>query len=91
MCPYRLTKEHKGFCMKTPIYFSKKCHNCDLSRLSDLLTVDETWIYKFEPHRHANNKQWLYKDQARPVMVREQKALGKVSYALLLNSDWPIV
>ena len=77
--------------MKMPIYFSKKCLNWDNSRLSDLLTVDETWIYKFEPQRRINNKRWLYNDQTRPVLVIEQKAREKVSYALLLNSDWPIV
>ena len=31
------------------------------------------------------------KKQARLAIVKEQKSLGKVSYALFLNSDWPVV
>ena len=42
----RCAPNRKDTCMKMPIYFSKKCLNCDNSRLSDLLTVDETWIYE---------------------------------------------
>ena len=39
----------------------------------------------------VNNKQWMCKGQARPDIVKEQKAQERVSYALFLNSDWPIV
>ena len=74
-----------------PNYFLKRCQNFDTSRTSVLLTVDGIWIYQFEPQRRVSNKQWLYKDQARHVIVKEQKAREKVSYALFLNSDWHIV
>ena len=63
----------------------------DKSRISELLTADGTWIYKFELQIRVNNKQWLYKDQARPVILKEQKARRKVSYVLCLNFDWLIV
>ena len=39
----------------------------------------------------VNNKQWMCKEQARSDIVNEQKAQEKVSFALFLNSDWPIV
>ena len=68
-----------------------KCKNGYRSRISELLTVDGTWIYEFEPQRRVTNKQCLRKSQARPAMVKEQKVRGKVSYALFLNSDWSIV
>ena len=70
-----------------------KYKNCDKSKISELLTVDRTWMYKFEPQSRVNNKQWLCKDQAtcRPAIVKEQKTRKKVLYALFLNSDWPIV
>ena len=74
--------------MKIPIYFFKKSQNCDKSRISELLTVDGTWIYEFEPQRCVNNKQWLCKDQARPAIVKEQKARGKSFKCLIFfNSD----
>ena len=76
--------------MKMPTYFTKKCQNCDNSKLSDLFTIDGTWIYNFEPHIRVNNKQWLCKDQARPVMVKEHKARETVSYALFMNLIGPL-
>ena len=42
--------------MKIPIHFSKKCQHRNKSRLSEMLTVDGTWSYKFEPQRRLKNK-----------------------------------
>ena len=64
MCPYRWIKIKKAIRTKMPIYFLKEmCHNCDKSRISELVTVDGTWIYKFEPQIYVNSKQWLCKYQ----------------------------
>ena len=60
--------------MKMPTYFTKKYQNCDKSKLSDLFTIDGTWIYTFEPYLRVNNKQLLCKDQARHVIVKDHKA-----------------
>ena len=46
---------------------------------------------KIEHQRRVNKKQWLCKDQARSVIVYDQKAWENVSYALFLNSNWPNV
>ena len=73
-----MAKEKKAICMKLPSYFTKKCKNCDKYKFSDLFTIDGTWIYKFEPQIRASNKQWLSKDQARHIIVKEQKARKKV-------------
>ena len=52
--------------------------------------VSEEQVLKtMSAHAPNNNKQWLCKDQARPTIVKEQKA--RESFALFLNSDWPIV
>ena len=75
--PIVLLKKKKTTRMKMPIYSSKKLQNCNKSRISELLTVDGTWIYKFEPHRRVNNKQWLCKVQARHVIVNNKKLGGK--------------
>ena len=55
----------------------KKYKNCDKRRLSELFTGDETWVYYFEPQRRVNNKQWLRKDQARPIIAKRTEALQK--------------
>ena len=46
MCPQRLTEPQKATRMKIPNYFWEKFKKIvDKSRTSELLTVDETWIY----------------------------------------------
>ena len=77
--------------MKISIYSFIKCQDGARSRISELLKDDGTWIYEFEPQRSITNKQWLCKNQARPAIVKEQKAREKVSNALFLNSDRLIV
>ena len=59
--------------MKMPIYFSKKRQICNKSRILDLFTVNVTWIYKIESQRRVNDKQWLCKVQARPIIVNNKK------------------
>ena len=56
----------------------KKYKNFDKCRISDLFTGDETWVYYFELQRQINNKQWLQKDQARPVIAKRIKSTAKV-------------
>ena len=63
---HRLTKEQKTPSLKMPIFYID-CQNGNKSIVSELLKVDGTWIYKFEPQRRVN-------DQARPAIVNEQKA-----------------
>ena len=45
MCPDRLTKEQNATRMKMPIYFVKKCRNYDNFRISELRSIDETWVF----------------------------------------------
>ena len=56
VCPHRLTKELKGYSYENGLFFLKKkrCQNCYKSRIIELLTVDGTWIYRFEPQRGVN-------------------------------------
>ena len=85
MCPHRLTKDHKGHLhANTHLFFKRVVTN---TRISALLTVDGTVIYKFQQQRRFNNKQWLCKYQARHVIMKEQEAREKGLYALVFNSD----
>ena len=78
--PYRLTKEQKGYsyengnCLEKSIKSVKTMTNLEYQNTP---TVDGTWIYTCEPLRRVNNKQLLCKDQARPVIVKEQTVRGK--------------
>ena len=58
--------------------------------MSELLTVVETWIYKYEPQRRVNNKQWLCKEQARPAIIVEEQKVQEKFHKPYMNSDWPM-
>ena len=86
---HRLTKEHKGHLhANTHLFFKRVVTNI---RISALLLVDGTWIYKFQQQRRFNNKQWLCKDQARHVIMEEQEAGEKGLFALVFQSEKLIV
>ena len=82
--PIACLKNKNAICVKMPTYFTKKCLNCDKFKISDLVKYDGTWKCKFEPQISVSNRQWLCKDQARPVNVKEQKTREIVSYALFV-------
>ena len=89
--PHLLTKEQKASRVKMAKTLLKKYKNCDKRRIIELITGDETWMYYFEPQRRVNNKQWLRKDQDRPVIAKRTKSAGKVLYAIFFNSEGPVV
>ena len=88
--PMAWLKNEKATRINMPFLIKIRCQNCDQSEISELLTVDGTWIYKFKPQGRINNTQWLCKDQARHVILK-QKVRENVSYVFYLNSDWHIV
>ena len=47
-------------------------------------------MYYFESQRRGSYKQWLRKDQSRPVIAKRIKSAGKVLHAIFFNSDGPI-
>ena len=65
---------------KCPSIFQKSARIVKISRISELFIVDGTWIYKFEPQRRANNKQWLCKVQARQDWLQRQSHQSKTGY-----------
>ena len=52
---------------------------------------DEIWVYYFEPQWRINNKQWLSKNPARPVIANKTRSAKKVLYAIFFNSSGPFV
>ena len=89
--PHLLTNEQKATRVKMAKDLLKKYKNCGKRRLSELFTGDETWVYYFEPQRRINNKQWLRKDQARPIIAKRTRSAAKVLYAIFFSCDRHIV
>ena len=88
--PHLLTKEQKTTHVKMAKNLLKKYKNFDKRRISELLQVMKPGSI-FLSHRHINNKLWLRKDQARPVITKRIKNVAKVLYAVFFNCDDPIV
>ena len=88
LVPHFLTRDQKSKHSEC----TKNCwKNCNPNKISELLTEDETLVYYFEPQQHINNKQWLSKNQARPVIAKRIGSSEKFLYAIFFNSSGPVV
>lgn len=54
--------------------------------LKRIITVDETWIYMYDPQSRAQSSQWLGSDDSRPEIARRSRTSGKV--LLISFFDW---
>ena len=85
-----LTEEQKTQRLKCARELLKTYKDCNSRVISNLLTVDETWVHMFEPQRRADNKQWKQKDQKRPCIAKRTISSKKM-YAITFNSSGPVV
>ena len=60
--PHLLTKEQKTQRLKCARELLKTYKVCNSRVISNLLTVDETWMHMFKPQRRADHMQWKWKD-----------------------------
>ena len=58
-CALNVRKKNK----KLFLQYSKNCFN-------NLVTVDETWVYYFEPKRKCSNRVWATKHAVRPTIAK---------------------
>ena len=57
--PHLLTDEQKQSRVRLASQVIEKYDKCDPSRLEEIVTGDETWIYHFQPDSKAKNKVWV--------------------------------
>ena len=89
--PHLLTVEQKTQRLKYARELLKTYKGCNSRVISNLLTVDETWVHMFEPQRRADNKQWKQKDKKRPCIAKRTISSKKMLYAIFFNSSGPVV
>ena len=53
--------------------------------LSRLVTVDETWVYYYEPENKAQSRQWVGPGSPRPKRFKTQSTAGKVMATVFLR------
>ena len=84
--PHLLTAEQKMARVKAAKQLLKTYGKCNKRKFSDLLTGDETWIHFFEPQRKHDNKMWVVKNGARPIIAKRCQSAKKILYAIFFNS-----
>jgi len=78
----------------------KKCQRCHSSEelleffwhhpnnfLSRLVTMDETWLYHYDPETKQQSMEWQHSHSPRPKKFRVQKSAGKVLASIFWNED----
>jgi len=55
--------------------------------LSRLVTMDETWLYHYEPETKQQSMDWLHSGSPRPKIFRVQKSAGKILASIFLGDQ----
>ena len=55
--------------------------------LSRLVTMDETWLYHYDPKTKQQSMEWRHSGSPRPKIFRVQKSAGKVLASILWDQD----
>ena len=66
-------------------FFGRRGPNDFLSRL---LTMDETWLYHYDPETKQQSVEWWHSDSPHPKKFPVQKSIGKVFALIFLGSRW---
>ena len=89
--PHLLTDEQKHCRVRLASQVIGKYDKCDLYRLEEIVTGDETWIYHFQPDSKAKNNVWVSSEGDRPVIVRRCKTSNRMLYAIFFDSKGPFL
>ena len=83
--PHLLTPEQEKDRVEKASVLLSTFENRDSSRLREVVTGDEIWLYYFEPDNKLNNKIWVGENNERPVVGRRSRSVRRVMYALRWN------
>ena len=89
--PHLLTDEQKQSRVRLASQVIEKYDKCDPCRLEEIVTVDETWIYHFQPNSTAKNKVWVSSEGDRPVIAGHCKTSNRMLYAIFFDSKGPVL
>jgi len=64
--------------------FFRRHPNDNLSRL---VTMDETWLYYYDPETKQQSMEWRHSVSPRPKNFRTQKSAGKVLASIFLDQE----
>jgi len=55
--------------------------------LSRLVTMDETWLYRYDPETNQQSMEWRHSGSPRPKKFRVQNSAGKVLVSIFWDQD----
>ena len=56
-----------------------------------LVTMDETWLYRYDPETKQQSMEWRHSDSPRPKKYRVQKSAGKVLASIFWDQEGILV
>ncbi len=83
--PAVLTDWHKQRHQDVCNFFTRLMHQ-NPRVFRNLVTMDESWIYVYDPAMKVQNKEWLRKDEPRPQVPRRTLATGKIMIVSFYDS-----
>ena len=89
--PHLLTDEPKQSRARLASQVIEKYDKCDLRRLEEIVTGDETWIHHFQPDSKAKNKVWVSPEGDRPVIARCCKTSNRILCAIFFDLKGPFL
>jgi len=82
------------------LHTDQKCQQCQSSKqlleffrhnpndfLPQLVTMDETWLYHYDPETKQQSMEWQYSGSTQPKKFQVQKSAGKVLTSIFLDQD----
>ena len=85
-----LTDEQKQSQVRLALQVIGKYDKCDPHHLEEIVTNDETWIYRFQPGSKAKNKVWVSSEGNRPVIACRCKTSNRMLFAIFFDSKGPV-
>ncbi|GFW12329.1 uncharacterized protein TNCV_815841 [Trichonephila clavipes] len=84
--PHNLTEHQKEERVRISKETLKLLNDGDHRIISKIVTGDETYIPFFDIPTRQESKVWVFEDEPTPTMVKRQRAMKKVMYAVFFRS-----
>ena len=80
-------KEERIRSCKTLLEFVKDNHN----RFTRLVTLDETWLYQYDPEMKCQSKQWKTREEPTPKKAKVSRSAVKVMLTVFWGMEGVIM
>ena len=85
--PRELTEEQKRTRVSWCKMMLRVFENGESKRVSDIVTMDETWLYFYDPVRKRDNRVWVREGDAAPVKAKKLRSQKKRMFSLFFRKS----